>query len=277
MTKEELIAAMLKVAEQLGHTPSRLEVLRYGGVTRRQIRNHFGTYKRLIEACGLEPMGSGRKVEMETLFRDWAGVARALGRIPTLVEYEKQGQYSIQPLRGRFGSWLHVPAGLRRFAEEAGLGTEWADVVQLIEQWNPRQRVTPRCYAGPASPTPPAPKIMVDRPMYGELIGSGPLVCAPTNEQGVLFLFGARAEQLGFKVLRIQTGFPDIEGWSVMGDGRMQRVRIELEFESRNFLRHGHDLNGCDLIVCWENNWPEAPVEVISLREAIGRSEKQNL
>jgi len=86
----------------------------------------------------------------------------------------------------------------------------------------------------------------------------------------VLFLFGAIAEKLGFRVLHVQAGFPDIEALRMVGKDKLQRVRIELEQESKNFLRHGHDPNGCDLIVCWEDNWPEAPVEVLELRKVIG-------
>jgi hypothetical protein len=48
----------------------------------------------------------------------------------------------------------------------------------------------------------------------------------------------------------------------------MQRVKIEFEFESRNFLRHNHDPELCDVIVCWEDNWPDAPLEVIELKRA---------
>jgi hypothetical protein len=40
-----------------------------------------------------------------------------------------------------------------------------------------------------------------------------------------------------------------------MAKGQWQRVRIEFEYESRNFVKHGHDKNGCDLIVRWTHNW----------------------
>jgi hypothetical protein len=29
----------------------------------------------------------------------------------------------------------------------------------------------------------------------------------------------------------------------------------------------GHDVSGCDMIVCWIHNWPECPLEVVELRE----------
>jgi hypothetical protein len=46
-------------------------------------------------------------------------------------------------------------------------------------------------------------------------------------------------------------------------------VRIEFEFQSKSFAWHGHDPNECDLIVCWENNWPECPLEVVELKNRV--------
>jgi hypothetical protein len=48
-------------------------------------------------------------------------------------------------------------------------------------------------------------------------------------------------------------------------------VRIEFEFESRNFRDHGHDVDGCDVIVCWRHNWTECPahLEVLELQSVI--------
>jgi hypothetical protein len=30
-----------------------------------------------------------------------------------------------------------------------------------------------------------------------------------------------------------------------------------------------HDLKGCDMIVCWEHNWPECPLEVLELKSLV--------
>jgi Homing endonuclease associated repeat len=277
MTKQAVIARILQCKEHLGHTPTRVELMRFGGVPRRQVRLHFGSYKKALEACKLQRVPTGHKVKMEVLFRDWAGIARALKRIPTMQEYVGRSQYSIQPVRARFGSWLRVPAGMRQYAEEQGLMAEWIDVMEMIQQWTPRQRLGPQ-----TSELPDPPKILVDRPMYGAFTGLRPLICSPTNESGVIFLFGAVAEQLGFLVLRLQTEYPDCEAWRVVGKDRLQRVRIEIEYESRNFLRHMHDPAGCDLIVCWEHNWPECPLEVVELKTAVSNqpsaiSEGKNL
>lgn len=71
------------------------------------------------------------------------------------------------------------------------------------------------------------------------------LATAPTNEAGVLFLFGALAKRLSFMTLRMQTEFPDIEALRCVGE-RWKRVRIELEYQSKNFLLHRHKPKECD-------------------------------
>jgi hypothetical protein len=60
--------------------------------------------------------------------------------------------------------------------------------------------------------------------------------------------------------------FPDCEGKRRVGPREFEHVRIEFEFQSRNY---NHDPEGCEVIVCWEDNWPECPLEVIELRTAV--------
>ena len=103
---------------------------------------------------------------------------------------------------------------------------------------------------------------------------------APTNEAGVLFAFGVLAGRLGFAVKRWQVAFPDCVAVREMAKGQWQDQNVEVEFESKNFLRHGHDPKKCDVIVCWVHNWPECPewIEVVELRkevEEIGRRGKE--
>jgi hypothetical protein len=150
------------------------------------------------------------------------------------------------------------------YIEEHGLADEYKDVLDVIEDRATRESGVPKVSAPMSVPT-----ILKDRPMYGQLLQDCPLVFAPTNEAGVLYLFGAMSERLGFLVLPVQAGFPDCEAMRVVGENRLQRVRIELEYQCRNFLKHMHEVTGCDLIVCWEHNWPECPLEVLELKSVV--------
>lgn len=113
--------------------------------------------------------------------------------------------------------------------------------------------------------------VLTGRPTYGNPINFRGLRHEPVNESGVVFLFGVVARELGFLVEALQAGYPDCEAKRQVGPGKWQRVRIEFEYESRNFRDHGHQPAGCDMIVCWRHNWPDCPehIEVLALADAI--------
>jgi hypothetical protein len=107
--------------------------------------------------------------------------------------------------------------------------------------------------------------------VYGPPLSLPGLGHEPANEAGVVFVFGMMAHRLGFRVLALQSGFPDCEAMREVQPGKWQRVRIEFEFLSRNFKEHGHDPDQCDVIVCWRHNWVECPenLEVLELRRVV--------
>jgi hypothetical protein len=266
MTKEEVIAAVTECATKLGRAPSMAEFRKATTIGKGHVRKHFGTFGQLLEASGLEARGSGYLVEMKTLFADWAGIVRRLKKCPTLADYELHSKYSPRPLVRRFGFWVNVPAGMLEYARKEGLQSEWEDVLEVVAaevkaEEKGSQTSEPRKTGRRA-------QVKHDRPIYGQPMFA-PFSFAPTNEQGVLFVFGGVAHELGFSITRVQTGFPDVEAMREIGPNKCQPVKLELEYESKNFLLHMHPLDGCDGIVCWINNWPECPLEVIELRKVV--------
>lgn len=109
---------------------------------------------------------------------------------------------------------------------------------------------------------------MKGKSIVGDLINFRGLVYSPVNENGVIFIFGKVIEDLNMYIEEIKPGFPDCVGRRFTGRG-WERVNIEFEYRSSNFEEHGHDPKECDLIVCWEHDWPDCPIEVIELREEI--------
>lgn len=270
MTKQGVIAAVLDCTQKLGHVPSHIELMKNTAVSRKQIRWHFGTYAGLLRECELEGSGSGYRVEMDDLFKDWAGTARSLKKLPTITEYELASQYSVRPLITRFGSWKLAPQMLKQYAEQKGWSEEWKDVLAMVPTMglDDAAGATKSAAQGPDHPQEGLENLrrrLRERPVYGPLVRPYPMLCAPVNEMGVVYLFGAMAEKLGFVVLRIQAGFPDCEAFIEVEEGRLERVLAEFEYESLNFLKHAHKPGDCDLIVCWKHNWPECPVDVLEL------------
>jgi hypothetical protein len=115
--------------------------------------------------------------------------------------------------------------------------------------------------------------IRKDRPVMGEPFDRSPMTNAPVNELGVMVLFGMMvAAGLGLQVESVQGKFPDCVAKRQVAPGKWQHLRIEFEYESKNFKLHGHDPNGCDMIVCWRHNWKECPagIEVVELCRLFG-------
>jgi Homing endonuclease associated repeat len=131
MTKEEIIAAIAECAAKLGHAPSIRELKAAVSMNMRELRWHFESYTNAIRAAGVKAKDPGM-TPVELLFADWTRVARALGKIPTLEEYEKHGEYSGTPFQRRFQKWTNVPRGLQEYAEERGLLAGWEDVKQMV-------------------------------------------------------------------------------------------------------------------------------------------------
>src|SRR6478672_9361519 len=147
-SKEESIAAIKACAAKLGHIPSQAEMQREKGISRRVFARQFGNYTKALRACGFDGQGSGFMLSMEDLFKEWAGIVRECGEVPSIAEYQLRSQHSCGPLRKRFGSWQHVPAGLLQYAEEKGLGEQWADVLEITRRHEQREK------RGGASPGP---------------------------------------------------------------------------------------------------------------------------
>jgi hypothetical protein len=111
-----------------------------------------------------------------------------------------------------------------------------------------------------------------DRTVMGEPFDRRPMTNAPVNELGVMVLFGMVAAGLGLQVESVQGKFPDCIARRQVAPGKWQYLRIEFEYESKNFKLHGHDPKGCDMIVCWRHNWKECPAEteVVELSRLVG-------
>ena len=113
-----------------------------------------------------------------------------------------------------------------------------------------------------------AKRVAVQRP---EVLEGAPMRFAPQSELGVVFLFSRLAKKYGLRVDTVQGGFPDCVAYQKI-QGQEKKVRIEFEFKAKNFQLHRHDTKGCDWIVCWENNWPDAPkrLQIVELRSEYG-------
>jgi hypothetical protein len=265
VSRDEIISAIQKCAQDLGHVPSRSELLENTELSIFKLQKNFGSYVNALEACGLERHGCGYKIEMSALFMDWARVTRKLNKIPSMLDYGAHGKYTTKALVRHYGGWQRVPAGLLSYAREMNLEDEWQDVMDIAERAL-KVALSPERTSAQAKNLLYGRRAAADRPVYGPpMMTAGPLVYAPTNEAGVMVLFGAVAREQGFAITRVQQAFPDCEVMREVEPDKWQPQKLEFEYESKNFLLHLHPVDGCDGIICWKHNWPECPLEVLEL------------
>lgn len=268
-----VLDAIRESAKTLGRAPSRREFMRSSGMTEYQVLRHFPSWREAVRAAGLDSEPTNLRLEPSTLLEDWGELVRRGRQIPTRNQYRRDGSYSPGVFERKFGPWSGIPAKFREFAADRA---EWVDVVALL----PLEAATAPRAVTLTPGAPPSPDStttrhrhtkLQDRPTYGNPIDFRGLRHEPVNEDGVVFLFGMVARELGYLVEAVQAGFPDCEAKRQVQAGKWQRVRIEFEYESRNFRDHGHPPEGCDVIVCWRHNWAECPphLEVVELRSVI--------
>jgi len=106
---------------------------------------------------------------------------------------------------------------------------------------------------------------------HGGILGVKGIVYEPINEQGVILLFAAVADELGYLIESIRSQFPDAQLARKDEKGTYKPIKAEFEFKSSQFKLHGHDPKQCDLIICWENDWNKSPIEVLALRDVVKR------
>jgi len=277
--RDEILSAIRRTASELGKRPSRSVFVGHTGISEYHVLKHFPSWNSAIEAAGLEPDTTNVQIENHELLVDWGTIVRELRQIPTRVQYRQQGKFSAGSFEHHFGPWSCLPEKFREFAKDRA---EWNDVLALLPIKKPviRHTNTVKTMSNiqpdvenntVSSSIKQKHSKLDDRPIYGNHIDFRGLRHESVNENGVIFLFGIVARELGYSVEAVQAGFPDCEAKRQIAAGKWQRVRIEFEYESRNFRDHGHSANSCDVIVCWRHNWPDCPshVEVVELSEII--------
>jgi hypothetical protein len=269
ITRDTIIEAARRVAADAGTTLTKTDFVRLSGIGEYHIYRLFpeGGWSEVRELAGLgrHPLDL-EPVTDDQLIAEFYRVAKELGKIPTWSVLASKANFSDSTIRRRFGGLQGTLKRLR----------DWLSTNEpespILEELNTKSR-----HEFPTPPVttlqPGAQRIWAEGtgPNFGRPIDFRGLRHAPINEQGVVFLFGIVAYELGFIVEAVQAGYPDCEAKRCVDrkSQRWQRVRIEFEFRSRNFLDHGHDPAGCDVIVCWEHDWPECPLEVLELRSVI--------
>jgi hypothetical protein len=258
-SKESLIQELQRVAKILNKdTITQNDLQKFGRVGVRAIGNKFGSWNNALTAAGLK-ITREYDVDDEHLFENLKKIWDQKGNPPSYRDLKTyRSSYSPKRYELRFGSFTNA---LNEFitwnnAKETNQTQSDLSLIPNHESLKIPEKNSP-------------PKKSIKKAEYGEPVDFRGLRHAPINEQGVVYLFGTISRELGFNIEAIRTDFPDCEGKREISGkkGRWEPVKIEFEYKSSNFKAHGHDPELCDIIVCWEDDWKDCPLEVISLKE----------
>jgi hypothetical protein len=270
-TREGIIKAARDAAEASGGVLSRRDFARLTGISAGQIYCLFpkGGWTEVLELAGLSrhPMDNSPSSD-DDILAEFHRVSCSLGRLPrSWNEYAATAQAHKDVIRKRFGGRHGLLVRYRTWLEEHGLDAIWLPELQQTPPQAEKEPSHAQAYSAASTGT------KTQGPEYGAPLNFRGLQHAPINELGVVYLFGMVSGDLGYIVEAIQSDCPDCEAKRCVDKRRQrwQKVRIEFEFESSSFRRHGHDEAKCDVIVCWEHDWPDCPIEVVELRSELER------
>ncbi len=267
MEREAVLEEMRRVAGELGsEVLTRWQFCSRTRVRPRDIERHFARWSDAVIAAGLRV--SKASIDDERLFLELRATFVRCGGDRRRRRFAQSTRYSPGAYQRRFGSWRGALMAFREWLAATGQGFPFREALDAAIEYR----------RGAGRPRRTGLKRRSPRPRCGQNWSGRPLgfrghVFDPVSEQGVIALFGSVFVELGFAIETVRTGYPDCEARRrVAGREEMwERISIEFEFRSSGFRRGGHDPAGCNLIVCRIHDWPECPVQVLELREAIGR------
>ena len=272
--RDQIIFEIQRVAKELNcETLSRSEFVRLSNISTYHIDRNFGSWNNAVLEAGLSPHTKNEKKSPDELLQNLYNVCLALDQIPTTIGFTRNSNNDTRPYRKNFGSWQDALYNLKIWLQENHPDSKFINALDDEKQEEISMQ-TPQSNGSNSGMVWEGKKGVV----YGAPLDYKGLRHEPTNEQGVVFLFGKINEELGIIVEAVKTGFPDCVGKRLIDGNKnlWEPVSIEFEYRSKNFLAHGHDASKCDVIVCWVHDWQECPLEVIELKSIIASDRFQD-
>jgi len=220
----------------------------------------FGGWENALTAAGLQRDRNYRNLlPIDELSLDFLQAFRDLGQIPAVRQLVRRSTHGLNTFTRKFGGYAAFKVAAIRHLLKCG--DELTDGEKQVLESHLKGLATDQRV--PAKEPVPYQR--------GRHLGFRAFAFCPTYENEVVSLFSVVAEELGFEIVCQRPAFPDCEARRLIDRGRKRykTCRIEFELRSSDYQRHRHPLDGCDLVVCWEHDWTQCPLEVLELASVI--------
>jgi hypothetical protein len=264
LSVNECVLELQRVAKLLGTKTLQQKNLRgHSSYSAHRIARACGGWYKALSRAGLCPTpSSNRRLPIEELADSFVRVVVDLHRIPTLLQLSRRSSHAPDTLSRNRGGYPAFKLAVIEFLLSSNCKFP-KDILGILRDELTRLKSE--------TPKDEGQVIRGNEHRQGRSLGFRGFAFAPTCEHDVVQLFGAVAKELGFEIIGNRSAFPDCRARRLQKAQRDHFIDclIEYEFSSLDFKRHRHDPKGCDLIVCWEHNWRECPVEVLELKQII--------
>ncbi|MDD5427625.1 MAG: hypothetical protein PHI58_00085 [Candidatus Omnitrophica bacterium] len=269
-TKQQILEEIKRIALKLGvQSLKHRDFNKNSKMSLGSVRYYFGSWNNAIKEAGLKPIDpknllqisrEKRVIKDDDLLLDLIRLYNEFGKEPTEDLINAKGKYSGKPYRVRWKTAKNAfLIAKNKFSDmlqvqtKKQTGNVIVDSIKIIPSTRKQQTREKR------------------KTTFGEPINFRGIRFAPVNEQGVVYLFGMIAHELGYLIESIRTEYPDCEGKRCFDKEKNQweHVKIEFEYKSSHFKEHGHNEQDCDIIICWIHDWNDCPLEVLDLRSVI--------
>ena len=142
---EDLIAELQRLADELGHTPSKNEMAAHGAHTHGIYQHRFGSWNEAINAAGLEPNNRGGRIAADALLDELRRLADELGKTPSHYDMAVHGAYAKGTYQDHFGSWNEAIKAAGLEPNKGGSRIPTADLLDELRRLADELNTAPTC------------------------------------------------------------------------------------------------------------------------------------
>ena len=78
-------------------------------------------------------------------------------------------------------------------------------------------------------------------------------------------------QELGFVIETVRDGYPHCQGKRCFDEKKnlWEQVEIAFAYQSSDLKEENFGDHGCDIMICWNHDWSECPIDVLELSSII--------
>lgn len=133
--REDLIAEIQRLADEIGTVPTKDEMKEQGDYSQQPYLNQFGSWSAALDAAGLDSSARRKgRIPTADLTAELRRLADELDHTPFAKDMTQHGAYSAMTYRNRFGSWSDALAEIGLEPDRRGPSKKYDRITQQLRE-----------------------------------------------------------------------------------------------------------------------------------------------